>query len=118
LGHGTGFIVPDPPPPIVIGAFGPKMAALAGEVGDGINTHASGRAAETVIDIARRAHAAAGRDPAGFLVTLSAVLGPRSFDADRLAAYGALGVHRVVHLVHAPFDVEAIRAMRLPPRES
>jgi len=40
LGEGAGFLRPRPLPPIVIGAFGPKMAELAGRVGDGINLQA------------------------------------------------------------------------------
>ena len=36
-GGADGFLRPEPPPPIVVGGFGPKMAALAGAVGDGVN---------------------------------------------------------------------------------
>ena len=32
-----GFLRPDPPPPIILGGFGPKMAELAGRVADGVN---------------------------------------------------------------------------------
>jgi alkanesulfonate monooxygenase SsuD/methylene tetrahydromethanopterin reductase-like flavin-dependent oxidoreductase (luciferase family) len=116
LGSATGFIVPEPAPPIIIGAFGPKMAAVAGAAGDGINTHASARGLPALLDVARRAHAETGRDPADFVVTLSAVLDARSFDPDVLERFASLGVHRVVHLLHPPFDIAAIRAMRLPAR--
>src|SRR4051794_498056 len=36
-----GFLRPEPEPPVVVAAFGPKMAELAGRIGDGINTRAS-----------------------------------------------------------------------------
>lgn len=117
LGSATGFIVPEPPPPIIIGAFGPKMATLAGRYGDGINTHSSSRELPALLELARAAHAESGRDPAAFVVTLSAVLSARSFDADVLATFEALGVHRVVHLVHPPFDITAIRALAVPRRD-
>ena len=39
--HAPGFLRPDPEPPVVIAAFGPKMAEIAGRVGDGINARAS-----------------------------------------------------------------------------
>ena len=35
-----GFLHPRPPPPIVVGVTGPKMAAVAGRVGDAIGVHA------------------------------------------------------------------------------
>jgi len=117
LGSAEGFIVPDPPPPIIIGAFGPKMAAVAGAAGDGINTHGSSRGLPELLRIARQAHAATGRDPTQFIVTLSAVLNERSFDVDVLEEYAALGVQRVVYLVHPSFDIERIRSMVLPRRD-
>lgn len=36
----TGFLRPDPTPPIVVGVTGPKMAAVAGEVADAVAVHA------------------------------------------------------------------------------
>ena len=39
--HAPGFLHPDPEPPVVIAAFGPKMAEIAGRVGDGINARAT-----------------------------------------------------------------------------
>src|SRR5204863_5440790 len=55
-----GFLRPDPPPPVVIGGFGPKMAELAGRGGDGMNVP-GGPGLERLIGVAREAHAAAGR---------------------------------------------------------
>jgi alkanesulfonate monooxygenase SsuD/methylene tetrahydromethanopterin reductase-like flavin-dependent oxidoreductase (luciferase family) len=96
-GGAHGFLRPEPPPPIVIGAFGPRMAELAGRVGDGINLPGNAALGD-LLRVARDAHAAAGRDPDAFLVTASADPSPRS--AERLAE---LGVHRVVTLVRPPY---------------
>src|SRR5262249_31181583 len=38
-GH-AGFLRPEPPPPIIVGGFGPRMAAIAGRHADGFNTQA------------------------------------------------------------------------------
>lgn len=111
LGSADGFIRPDPAPPIIIGAFGPKMAALAGEVGDGINTHGSAPALAELLDVARTSHTASGRDPGSFVVTVSVPFHPRSFSAERRAELATLGVHRVVALVRPPYDLDAIRAV-------
>jgi alkanesulfonate monooxygenase SsuD/methylene tetrahydromethanopterin reductase-like flavin-dependent oxidoreductase (luciferase family) len=89
-----GFLRPSPPPPVIVGGFGPKMAALAGRVGDGINAP-SGPSLPRLLDIARDAHAAAGRDPDRFLVTTSG-----SPTDDHLAR---LGVHRVITIVRPPY---------------
>ncbi len=117
LGTGTGFLVPDPAPPIVIGAFGPKMAALAGRIGDGINTHASNRALPAILEVARAAHAEVGGDPDRFLVTLSAGFSPRWFERGALDELEALGTDRLILLAHPPFDLDRIRdaGRTLPP---
>ena len=57
-GGAGGFLRPSPPPPIVVGGFGPKMAELAGRLGDGINTP-PGPSLPRLLDIARDAHGAA-----------------------------------------------------------
>jgi len=43
LDRPSGFLRPDPPPPIIVGGFGPRMAAIAGRFGDGFNTQAMTR---------------------------------------------------------------------------
>jgi alkanesulfonate monooxygenase SsuD/methylene tetrahydromethanopterin reductase-like flavin-dependent oxidoreductase (luciferase family) len=102
FGGASGFLRPDPPPPIVIGGFGPKMAELAGRVGDGMNTPAGPRLGD-LVDIARTAHAASGREPAAFVVTASAR--PSARELERLAG---LGVDRAIVFVGPPYvdDVE------------
>jgi alkanesulfonate monooxygenase SsuD/methylene tetrahydromethanopterin reductase-like flavin-dependent oxidoreductase (luciferase family) len=93
-----GFLRPEPPPPVIVGGFGPKMAELAGRLGDGVNAPAGPRLPR-LLDVAREAHAATGRDPASFLVTTSG-----SPDDRRLQD---LGVHRVITMVHPPY-VESV----------
>ena len=44
-----------------------RMAELSGRVGDGINTRAAHPRRRELIEIARNAHARAGRDPARFV---------------------------------------------------
>ena len=39
LDGARSVLVPTPVPPIVVGANGPKMAAIAGDVADGVNVH-------------------------------------------------------------------------------
>lgn len=94
-----GFLQPDPPPPVLLAAFGPKLGAVAGEVADGLNTHAALPGLEALVEGAR----AEARE--GFLVTVFAGMDARWLDADsperrRLAA---VGVDRL-QLVVRPHD--------------
>ena len=97
-GGADGFLQPEPPPPIVVGGFGPKMAALAGTVGDGVNLP-GGPGLPALLGVARSAHADAGGDMASFLVTVSAP--PDRAELDHLED---LGVHRAVVFVSPPFE--------------
>ncbi|MDH3706533.1 MAG: LLM class flavin-dependent oxidoreductase [Acidimicrobiia bacterium] len=99
-----GFLVPRPEPLIIIGGFGPKMAALAGRVGDGINCPGGPRLGQ-LVDIARAGHASAGRDPDDFVVTTSA--SPGAIDTQRLAE---VGVDRVILMAQPPY-VESVRRL-------
>lgn len=102
----SGFLQPDPPPPIIVGGFGPKMAELAGRLADGINVP-GGAHAPRLIAMAREAHERAGRDPGRFVVTISDSGDPRARDRLR-----DLGVHRAVVLIRPPY-VDSIE--RLAP---
>jgi alkanesulfonate monooxygenase SsuD/methylene tetrahydromethanopterin reductase-like flavin-dependent oxidoreductase (luciferase family) len=103
-GGAAGFLRPDPNPPVIIGGFGPKMAELAGRVGDGMNTPGGPHARE-LIAIAREAHEKSGRDPGSFVVTVSAR--PSRREMERL---GELGVSRVISFVPSPYTDGVARA--------
>ena len=101
----SGFLKPDPAPPIIIAGFGPKMAELAGRVGDGLATPVGPRLPE-LVNIARDAHAGSGRDPARFLVIATGRASSRHSDVLARA-----GVNRLVVYVEAP-HVEGVRRAR------
>src|SRR5262249_56332160 len=106
-----GFLRPDPLPPIIIGGLGPRMAATAGQYGDGFNTQAAHPRLDELIQIARDAHAAAGRDASRFIVTVFG--GFREAYLDRAAsAHASLerrGVERLILLLEPPYDLDRIR---------
>jgi alkanesulfonate monooxygenase SsuD/methylene tetrahydromethanopterin reductase-like flavin-dependent oxidoreductase (luciferase family) len=91
-----GFLRPDPPPPIIVGGFGPKMAEVAGRLGDGINAPAG--QLSSLLSVARDACKRSGRDPARFIVTASS--GGSARDQERLSE---LGVHRALVFVRPPY---------------
>jgi alkanesulfonate monooxygenase SsuD/methylene tetrahydromethanopterin reductase-like flavin-dependent oxidoreductase (luciferase family) len=96
VGGVGGFLRPEPPPPVILGGFGPKMAELAGRVADGVNLP-GGPGLGRVLETARAAVTTAGRDASAFIVTVSSDLRPQTLE--RLEG---LGVHRAVAFVHAP----------------
>ncbi len=108
----SGFLRPDPPPPIIVGGFGPRMAGIAGTHADGMNTQAGHPRLAELIRVAREAHAASGRDPARFVVTVfgglrDSYLAP---DSPARTALQELGVDRLILLVEPPFDRARITA--------
>jgi len=103
VGGVAGFLRPDPPPPVIIAGFGPKMAELAGRIGDGLNLPAGPRL-PGLLDVARTSRAAAGSDPASLVLTVSSNL-----SAAALEALERLGVGRSVTLVRPPFAERARR---------
>jgi alkanesulfonate monooxygenase SsuD/methylene tetrahydromethanopterin reductase-like flavin-dependent oxidoreductase (luciferase family) len=114
-----GFLRPEPPPPIVVGGFGPRMAGIAGREGDGFNTQAFHPQLAELVKIARDAHAASGRDPARFIVTVFAGLDERWVRADTRARQmlERVGVDRLILLASPPYDPQEIGALgRLLPR--
>ena len=98
-----GFPRPDPPPPVIVGAFGPKMAELAGRVGDGINLP-GGPGLAHLVEVARAARAASERDPSSLLVTVSSQLGARA-----VTELERIGVDRAVVFVQGPFAEQVRR---------
>src|SRR5206468_3027821 len=95
-GH-AGFLKPEPPPPIIVGGFGPRMAAIAGRHGDGFNTQAMHPRLADLVRVARDERAAAGRDAAGFIVTVFAGLDERWLRPDSRGrqALASAGVARL-----------------------
>jgi len=113
-----GFLRPDPEPPIVIAAFGPVMAELAGRVADGINTRATHPQLAELLATARAAYIDAGGDPDRFLVTVFSNFDEAWLPADSStrAHLADLGVDRLILAVGAPLDRRRIAAAgrRLP----
>jgi len=108
----AGFLRPDPPPPIIVGGFGPRMAGIAGTHADGMNTPAGHPRLAELVRVARDAHAAAGRGPAGFIVTVFGGLRESYLTAGspERAALEELGVDRLILLLEPPFDPARIAA--------
>lgn len=111
LGDGSGFLRPEPAPPIIIGAFGPKMAQLAGRVGDGINTQAQHPRLAQMLDIAREQHTASSRTTP-FHTSVFAGFSERWLDENRSERprLRALGVERLILIVDANLDTRRLAA--------
>ena len=112
LDRPAGYLRADPPPPIVIGGFGPRMAAIAGTHGDGFNTQARHPQLADLARIARDAHAASGRDSARFSLSVFAGLAPawlRS-DSESRVTLTRHQVDRLILLIQPPYDASQIRA--------
>ena len=103
----SGYLRPHPPPPIIVGGFGPRMAAIAGRYGDGFNTQAMHPDLAGLSRVAREAHQASGRDPAGFSLSVFAGLGDRWLRADTAerARLARLGVDRLILLTQPPYAI-------------
>jgi alkanesulfonate monooxygenase SsuD/methylene tetrahydromethanopterin reductase-like flavin-dependent oxidoreductase (luciferase family) len=108
----AGFLRPEPAPPIIVGGFGPRMAAIAGRHGDGFNTQAFHPKLADLVRRAREGHAASGRDASPFIVTVFAGLedGWLRPDSPARTRLTQLGVERLILLVAPPFDADEIRA--------
>jgi alkanesulfonate monooxygenase SsuD/methylene tetrahydromethanopterin reductase-like flavin-dependent oxidoreductase (luciferase family) len=70
LNRPSGFLRAAPPPPIVIGGFGRRMATIAGRCGDGFNTPARSSGMAALIEIARKERLAAHGSLDGFEVSV------------------------------------------------
>jgi len=97
IGGASGFLRPDPAPPVIIGGFGPKVAELAGRVADGINVP-DGPGLARLLEVARAARASSGRDASSLMVTVSSRLSTAT-----LARLDELGADRAIVFVEAPF---------------
>jgi alkanesulfonate monooxygenase SsuD/methylene tetrahydromethanopterin reductase-like flavin-dependent oxidoreductase (luciferase family) len=103
----SGFLRPTPVPPIVVAAFGPKMAEVAGRAADGICVPLGSKGAELVA-VARRARVRSGRDPLEFLVIATLAAGPRASRASQVD-----GIDRLIVYAARPFDAAIARAADL-----
>ena len=109
-GH-AGFLRPEPPPPIIVGGFGPRMAGIAGRHGDGFNTQAMHPRLADLSRIAREEYQASGRDSNAFLLTVFAGLDGRWLDPTSRARQNLerIGVARLILLTEPPYDPGEIR---------
>ena len=101
------FCDPSPILPLSWAGLAPKMAVLAGAVGDGVNLP-DGPALPALLNLARSSHAEAGSDPLRFLVTVSTTPNPATLDH-----LEDLAVHRAVVFVSPPFERAVARAQPL-----
>lgn len=107
----SGFLRPEPPPPIIVGGFSPRMAAIAGRHADGFNTQALHPQLGELVRRARDEHKASGRDASRFIMTAFAGLDARWLRADSRPRQSLerAAVHRLILLVSPPFDAGEIR---------
>lgn len=107
----NGFVAPDPVPPIIIGAFGRKMAWLSAEVGDGVNVYADLPNAPDVL-----AEAATAATRPEFLCTLYAGPDTRWLDpnSECRRRFEHLRIDRLALVLSPPYmdRIEAIQAAR------
>jgi alkanesulfonate monooxygenase SsuD/methylene tetrahydromethanopterin reductase-like flavin-dependent oxidoreductase (luciferase family) len=111
LDRPSGYLRPDPPPPIIVGGFGPRMATIAGRYADGFNTQAMHPDLAGLGRAARAAYQASGRDPARFSLSVFAGLSERWLraDAPERTRLARLDVDRLILLTQPPFSVPALR---------
>lgn len=108
----AGFLVPDPIPPLIVGANGPQMAALAGRVADGVNLHASGSDLGGLAHLAGCARSAVTVDAERFLLTVEAEMTPAWLDPDSRPRgdLDAIGAARLMLRWHRHDGLEALAA--------
>jgi alkanesulfonate monooxygenase SsuD/methylene tetrahydromethanopterin reductase-like flavin-dependent oxidoreductase (luciferase family) len=109
----SGFLRPEPPPPIIVGGFGPRMAAIAGRHGDGFNTQAFHPQLAELARTARDEHAASGRAASPFVMTVFAGLEERWLRPDSRGhqMLDGIGVDRLILLAGPPYEVGEIRRL-------
>ena len=109
----SGFLRPEPPPPIIVGGFGPRMAAIAGRHGDGFNTQAFHPQLAELARTARDEHAASARAASPFVLTAFAGLEERWLRGDSRARpmLERAGVDRLILLAGPPYEPAEIRRL-------
>jgi alkanesulfonate monooxygenase SsuD/methylene tetrahydromethanopterin reductase-like flavin-dependent oxidoreductase (luciferase family) len=108
LWRAPSFLQPDREPPVIIAAFGSKMAELAGRLGNGLNTRATHPRLRDLVATARRA----SPEPDEFLVTMFADFDERWLDPDDPGRrqLDELATHRLVLAMPAPYDHHRLTA--------
>lgn len=101
----VGWPIPDPTPPIIIGANGPLAGALAGEIADGINIAAGNERIDEILSVAR---AAAGERP--FMATAYGSLSDEMLDASSVIRthLAAIEIDRLVLFTTQDAGIEQI----------
>jgi alkanesulfonate monooxygenase SsuD/methylene tetrahydromethanopterin reductase-like flavin-dependent oxidoreductase (luciferase family) len=106
----AGFLHPQPPPPVIIGGFGRRMAAIAGRHGDGYNAPAGLPGLDALIEHARNEHAMA--HPSGGTFEISVFTGFRPVwlnpSSRERGALDRMGIDRLILQVQPPYPVDAI----------
>ena len=110
LWHTPGFLAPDPEPPFVIGALGPRMAEIAGRIGDGLNVRATHPRLGELVEVARDAHARSGREPGEFLTTVYAEFdeGWLMSESPGRAELATIGAARLILRMAYPYELRRI----------
>lgn len=98
----TGFLHPDPVPPIVVGVTGPRMAAVAGRVADAVNVHAW-EDPQSLAGVARGA-----ADDEHFPVWVEAPMTDEWITGTGRELLGRIGAERVSYLWNRRAGIEAI----------
>lgn len=102
--HPESFLSPEPTPPIIVGANGPRMVELAADHADGVNLHSHEPDLEALCDLARV------RSPrAGFILTVEAPMTDEWIVGDGRRRLDALGVDRVMYRWNADLGIDVIR---------
>ncbi|MCP4304548.1 MAG: LLM class flavin-dependent oxidoreductase [bacterium] len=100
-GATPGFPSPDPVPPIIVGLRGPKLAAVAGEVADGIDFRAG---LDNAVEIIRAAKSAAD-EPESLQIIAHTSPGPDWMHRESPAFEDLrqLGVERLIFQIKPPY---------------
>lgn len=95
----AGFLVPEVTPVIIVGANGPKMAAIAGAVGDGVNLHSDEPDLAGLIAVTR--DVSPGTEP---IITVEAPMERPWLDGSERMRMSELGVDRLILRWHGAVD--------------